>query len=66
MQDKSLLITGEELAELLNISVRQANTIIQQVNARLKEQGFIVINTRPLRAPRSAVLKYLNIREEQQ
>lgn len=60
-----LMIDTSELSELLGITNRKANDILREVNNELKEQGYLIVNTRPLKAPRKIVLERLNIQEEQ-
>lgn len=57
------VITTAELADLLNINRRQANRILRTVNEELQREGYIVLNTRPLKAPRHQVMKRLGLSE---
>lgn len=56
-------ITTAELATLLNITQRQASKILRTVNEELQREGFITLNTRPLKAPRHQVLTRLGLSE---
>lgn len=56
-------ITTAELADLLNINRRQANRILRTVNEELQREGYIALNTRPLKAPRTRVLQRLGLSE---
>lgn len=57
------VINSAELADLLNINRRQANKILRTVNEELQREGYIVLNTRPLKAPRHQVMKRLGLSE---
>ena len=57
------VITTAELATMLNITRRQANRILRTVNDELQREGYIVLNTRPLKAPRHQVMKRLGLSE---
>lgn len=60
------VITAQELADLLGIPERKANRILREVNEDLQRDGYIVLNTRPLKAPRSKVMQRLGLTEEKQ
>jgi hypothetical protein len=57
------VINSAELSDLLKITRRQANRILRTVNEELQREGYIVLNTRPLKAPRHQVLKRLGLSE---
>lgn len=57
------VINSAELADLLNINRRQANKILRTVNEELQREGYIVLNTRPIKAPRHQVIKRLGLLE---
>lgn len=59
------VITSEELAGLLGISERKANRILRTVNEELQREGYLILNTRPLRAPLNKVMERLGLKEEQ-
>ena len=57
-------IDTQELADLLGVSTRQASRILREVNAELQRDGYIVLNTRPLKAPRTKVMERLGLTNE--
>ena len=59
------LITAPELAELLAIPERKAAQILRTVNEDLQRDGYIVLNTRPLKAPRSKVMERLGLNNDE-
>lgn len=59
------LITAPELADLLAIPERKAAQILRTVNAELQRDGFLVLNTRPLKAPRSRVMERLGLKNDE-
>jgi hypothetical protein len=58
------LITAPELAALLGIPERTANRIMRTVNEQLQREGFITLNTRPIKAPRDKVMGALGLKGE--
>lgn len=54
-------ITTNELAEMCDITNREASHIIREVQKDLEDRGFYVIKSKPLRAPRKEVLKKLGV-----
>lgn len=54
-------ITTNELADLCDITQREASHIIREVQKDLEERGFYVIKTKPLKAPRKEVLRKLGV-----
>lgn len=43
MQEQSLMMTAQEVATALSVSVAMAYKVIRQLNAELKEQGKITV-----------------------
>ena len=58
------MIDALELSDLLCITHREANRVIRTVNQEMERKGFLVIKSRPQRAPRVEVLKRLGIGEQ--
>ena len=56
-------IDSVELAELCEISQKQATEIIKEVQHELKEKGVLIIKRRPLIAPRKEVLRKIGVEE---
>ena len=54
-------IDSKELAELLCITVRQANEIIKATQEELRNKGVYVIKSRPLIAPRKEVFRKIGV-----
>lgn len=46
---------------MLGITQRQAGKIINEVNRRMAEKGYITIKARPPRAPLDSINEYLGI-----
>ena len=65
MVQKSVMIDALELSDLLGITHREANRVIRTVNQEMERKGFLVIKSRPQRAPRVEVLKRLGIGEQE-
>lgn len=63
MVQNSIMIDSYELSSLLGITQREANRVIRTVNQELEEQGFLVIKSRPQRAPRHEVFRRLKLGE---
>lgn len=57
----NLFINSIELAEMCDITQREASQIIREVQKDLESRGFYVIKSKPLRAPRKEVLKKLGV-----
>ena len=64
MVKTDVMIDSYELSALLGTTVRESNRIIRTVNQELEKQGFLVIKSRPQRAPRREVFQRLKIGEE--
>ena len=62
MYNKSF-IDSVELAELCEISQKQATEIIKEVQQELKEKGVLIIKRRPLIAPRKEVFRKIGVEE---
>lgn len=60
------VITSRELANLLGIPERKAAQIMRTVNAELQRDGYIVLNTRPLKCPRSKVMERLGLNNDEE
>lgn len=58
----NLMISTNELADLLGIPKRQASKVIKAVNEDLAKQGVFVFNTRPMKAPTEWVFKKLHMK----
>lgn len=58
----NVMITTNELAEILQIPNKVAAEVIKAVNDDLKKEGAFVLNTRPMRAPTELVFKKLHIK----
>lgn len=56
-------ITTYELAEMCDITQREASHIIREVQKDLESRGFYIIKSKPLRAPKKEVLKRLGVEE---
>lgn len=65
MANIDFMIDSYELSSLLGITKREANRVIRTVNQELQEKGFLVIKSRPQRAPRNEVFKRLKIGENE-
>lgn len=65
MANINFMIDSYELSSLLGITQREANRVIRTVNQELQEKGFLVIKSRPQRAPRNEVFKRLKIGENE-
>ncbi len=63
MTNKNVMIDSYELSDLLGITHREANRVIRTVNQEMERKGFLVIKSRPQRAPRNEVFKRLKIGE---
>lgn len=59
----NLMISSTELAEILQIPVRQAAKVIREVNKELSAKGIYVFDTRPPKAPRQEVMKRIGVKE---
>lgn len=46
---------------MLGIPTRKANRIIREVNAELQREGYLVLNTRPVKAPKEKVMQRLGL-----
>ena len=57
-------IDTQELANMLGVPTRQATKILREVNAELQRDGYLVLNTRPLKAPRNKVMERLGLTNE--
>lgn len=64
MANCKVMIDALELSDLLGITHREANRVIRTVNQEMERKGFLVIKSRPQRAPRVEVLKRLGIGEQ--
>lgn len=64
MVKNAVMIDALELSDLLGITHREANRVIRTVNQEMERKGFLVIKSRPQRAPRVEVLKRLGIGEQ--
>ena len=64
MVKNNVMIDALELSDLLGITHREANRVIRTVNQEMERKGFLVIKSRPQRAPRVEVLKRLGIGEQ--
>lgn len=60
---QQMMISSLELAELLNVPVRQASKVIHEVNRELEEKGIYVFKTKVPRAPRKEVLRKVGVYE---
>lgn len=60
---QQIMISSLELAELLNVPVRQASKVIHEVNRELEEKGIYVFKTKVPRAPRKEVLRKVGVYE---
>lgn len=65
MANNNVMIDSYELSDLLGITHREANRVIRTVNQEMERKGFLVIKSRPQRAPRVEVLKRLGIGEQE-
>ena len=54
-----VLITSEELAEVLDIKPYLARRLIRGSQEMARQKGLIILNTRPISAPYEIVATYL-------
>ena len=54
-------IDSVELAQIIGVTVRQANEIIKATQEELRKKGVYVIKSRPLIAPRKEVFKKIGV-----